>query len=48
MALWSEMFNHSIRLLQAGGDKEKKGMMIENCHSARSRLPPLALSLIHI
>ena len=36
------MFNHSIRLLQAGGDKEKKGMMIENCHSARSRLPLLA------
>ena len=41
VALWSEMFNHSIRLLRAGGDKEKKGMMIENCHSARS-LPAFA------
>ena len=40
VALWSEMFNHSIRLLQAGGDKEKKGMMIENCHSARSHSAP--------
>ena len=29
MALWNEMFNHSIRLL--GG--KHSGMMIENCHN---------------
>ena len=32
VALWNELFNHSIRILRQK-DVKKNGMMIENCHN---------------